>query len=71
MPKKPVKEQYFIVPIKPLEGNDTAIETWCNDRGEGATIYAIYKTIEDGTLTEIDNGYRSYDEAKHTWPQAN
>lgn len=71
-------KKYFILQITSYAGGDTARDQSGGETAEhsdrlstypGDTLYAVI-VVEGDHAEIVDDGYRSYEEAKTTWPNA-
>ena len=53
--------RYLIVRLTRYDGNDTRLDVEPNP---------LFMVVNAETGEEVDNGYRSYEEAKKAWPEA-
>ena len=62
-----MRRQRFVIKIESYEGTDTFLH-----RGDDTQdfLFAI-AVLVDGSLTIVDNGYRTQTEALEAWPEAN
>ena len=64
-----MKKSYHIVEMESFDGEDVFVH--CGTIGGGQDhLFAIVVINEDGTAGIVDNGYRSVEEARGTWPKA-
>lgn len=64
-----IMKSFHIVEIESFDGEDVFIH--CGTIGGAQdNLFAIVVINEDGTAAFVDNGHRSWHEARGTWPDA-
>jgi hypothetical protein len=63
------EQKFYIVEIESFAGKDTGREQYSPPEQSIDSLYAIV-IIGETNAEIIDDGYRTYKEAKEAWPQA-